>query len=242
MSFLAEQANNCSSGLPAATCSLTMSLWTKPEQEWRESLDSYETTIKRLSEAKEARRKSQESLETLDRFVLGELPQIVTKDKYLAKDQLSRLMTWKLKRGKFRPRLQALVDSNGEEAVRKATESIPTEPSTDGLDRLTQIVELKGVGPATASVILSLWRPDSVAFMSDEAMAQIPGISSGDYTEKSLRKYCSSLRERSTALRNESEAGPSDRIEWNPFQCEKALFAAYHADNLKTAPTRKRKR
>ncbi|GKZ18924.1 hypothetical protein AbraIFM66951_001882 [Aspergillus brasiliensis] len=116
---------------------------------------------------------------SLDEFRYEGLPGLVTaraegKDDdedgsgYLEKEDLVRLVEWKMKHGTFRPALLGLIRSNSESAVRDATrkafkalssarhttkggsEKFPSE----ALDILTKA--LRGVGVATASLILSL--------------------------------------------------------------------------------------
>ncbi|KAF9637106.1 CHL4 domain-containing protein [Lasiodiplodia theobromae] len=93
----------------------------------------------------------------------------------------SQLVEWKLKHGTFRPTLLALVRSNAPSAVEAATteafgilsSSRGASGGEDGqnarmeaLDVLTKA--LKGVGPATASLVLACREPRSTPFFSDE--------------------------------------------------------------------------
>jgi hypothetical protein len=136
-------------------------------------------------------------LKDLDVFRYDTLPaQLASapKGSALEKASLKSLVEWKLcapppstrhmksnprsKHGTFRPTLLGLVDSNDAKLVRSTTTPIfdlmrDTEPirinqaasMTTGLKFLTQ---LRGIGPATASLVLSVLAPDWCPFFSDE--------------------------------------------------------------------------
>lgn len=134
----------------------------------------------------------------LDDWRANDLPSLIkkryedTKKTYLTKDELVLLMDWKLAKGKFRPTLPKLIKSNEEKDVRAVTEegigifldSIKSfkKGHIDDLkayqrvvkDALKKVCELKGVGPATGSLILSLlYKISDLAppFFSDESFA-----------------------------------------------------------------------
>ena len=102
---------------------------------------------------------------------------------------LAVLMKYKLKRGQFRPNLLQLIESNSQEALdnalaclKDAVESIRKEYESFDVDcdgtfmnyvpsfnkYLKQLAELRGCGPATASLILSTCS-EHVPFFADEA-------------------------------------------------------------------------
>eukprot|EP00058_Branchiostoma_floridae_P021674 XP_002607164.1 hypothetical protein BRAFLDRAFT_68041 [Branchiostoma floridae] len=84
-------------------------------------------------------------------------------------------------RGKFRPRLQQLVESNMPEVVeetsRKAFNKLPNISSA-----INELSKLKAVGPATATAILAAAAPELVPFMADESMLSTPGLGPVQYT------------------------------------------------------------
>ena len=90
---------------------------------------------------------------------------------YLTKSELSDIMKWKLMRGKFRP-LQQMVDSNSEDFIRECTGkalNILCNNSSKWKEALKELVLLKGIGIATASIILAIFSPECL-FMSDEVI------------------------------------------------------------------------
>ncbi|PNS14029.1 hypothetical protein CAC42_6542 [Sphaceloma murrayae] len=94
---------------------------------------------------------------------------------YLEKDELVTLVKWKLSHGTFRPRLLSLATANTAVPTisRTAFALVPSplpsplSPSTL-LPALKHLCILSGVGPATASLLLSSLCPDHVPFFSDE--------------------------------------------------------------------------
>jgi hypothetical protein len=75
--------------------------------------------------------------------------------------------------GKFRPTLPQQVASNSPEAVKEATSLGFSHHATNPSD-IAQTLELltkplKGIGPATGSLLLAVHDPENVIFFSDEA-------------------------------------------------------------------------
>ncbi|KAJ9293398.1 hypothetical protein DTO271G3_7894 [Paecilomyces variotii] len=103
---------------------------------------------------------------------------------FIEKEELVQLMDWKLKHGVFRPTLQGLVKSNQAPLIRKSTAAayaaLPTADSAANdpdaafpKASLDAVTGLRGVGPATASLILcaGTYLSDTktqVPFFSDE--------------------------------------------------------------------------
>ncbi|KAI5360321.1 putative DNA glycosylase [Septoria linicola] len=89
----------------------------------------------------------------------------------LGKTEVVVLVDWKLAHGTFRPKLKQLVQSNPPDVVEKTTAA--AFASFDGSPEnvkssLAELSTLKGIGPATASLLLSVAFPDQVPFFSDE--------------------------------------------------------------------------
>jgi hypothetical protein len=84
-----------------------------------------------------------------------------------------------LMKGKWRPRLQQFVDSLEEGLVRSTTQAAFKQAAAGKVvPALETLSGLKGVGPATASAILSALRFE-VPFMSDEALNACKGPETG---------------------------------------------------------------
>lgn len=128
---------------------------------WKSALSSYKSRIESLNKP---------DLIPLDNFYTDELPILIKQRKpnpHITTPELSKLMKWKLARGKWRPRLLGFVSALEEDVVKsaslKAFQALP-----DISKAVTELTVLKGVGPATASAILAAYGPDVAPFMSDE--------------------------------------------------------------------------
>lgn len=90
----------------------------------------------------------------------------------LTKQEVATLVDWKLNHGTFRPTLKKLVDQNSENDIRSNTttafESFALDPRNNIKSSLTTLTQLKGIGPATASLLLSVLDPERAPFFSDE--------------------------------------------------------------------------
>ncbi|KAF2166778.1 hypothetical protein M409DRAFT_54566 [Zasmidium cellare ATCC 36951] len=90
----------------------------------------------------------------------------------LTKQEVATLVDWKLSHGTFRPTLKKLVDQNSDDDIRSITtaafESFAQDPHDNIKSSLTTLTQLKGIGPATASLLLSVFDPERAPFFSDE--------------------------------------------------------------------------
>ncbi|XP_019348675.1 uncharacterized protein LOC106737444 isoform X1 [Alligator mississippiensis] len=129
-------------------------------------------------------------------------------------------------RGKFRPRLQQLVATNSQETVerctRKAFQLLP-----DVAAAITELSQLKAIGPATASAILAAGAPEVVAFMADEAVESIPGLTPIKY---SLKHYICYLDRIQLCTKKLNEVDKEK--DWTPHQVEMCLWAWAVAQKL----------
>lgn len=88
------------------------------------------------------------------------------KTAYLTKSELVTLVEWKLSHGTFRPSLKGLAKQNADEFVEEITrEAFGVQ---DNAAALKVLVKLRGVGPATASLLLSVKKMQDAPFFSDE--------------------------------------------------------------------------
>lgn len=68
--------------------------------------------------------------------------------------------------GKFRPSLKKLASENDDKDVREVSR---TAFATEDVDKASKVLcALRGVGPATASLLLSVHKPANTPFFSDE--------------------------------------------------------------------------
>lgn len=178
---------------------------------WKAALSSYKSSIESLNKP---------NLPSLDDFYRNELPVLVKQRSptpYITTDELSKLMQWKLSRGKWRPRLLDFVSSLNDDAVksasRKAFESLP-----DVSRAVKELTVLKGVGPATASAVLAAYAPDITPFMSDEAMEAAIG-NTKEYTLKSYLVFVEKLQAKAMELSSEDEP-------FTPSDVERALWSS----------------
>ncbi|KAI9889942.1 MAG: hypothetical protein M1814_004665 [Vezdaea aestivalis] len=137
------------------------------------------------------------TLESLDETRYITLPTTVRSRRsasswgHITRSELVDLMRWKVRHGTPRPTLVSLAESNQDEVVRKvskeAFEVLLGDGSEEGLPRLKigrkgegevrirrilagveKLSVLRGVGPATATLILSVADPEATPFLSDE--------------------------------------------------------------------------
>lgn len=144
---------------------------------WQNIEKEYQTALQALSDFK----KKPKLLE-LDDWVWNQLNSSgIARSKEAKKEEislaeLSKIMQWKLIRGKFRP-LQKLVDSNLDSTVKECTRSaLSCLQNEDWRTALNHLMKLKGIGVATASAILAVFLPTHCCFMADEVIEAItPG-------------------------------------------------------------------
>lgn len=101
------------------------------------------------------------------------------------------------KHGTFRPSLMNLVSSNSEDVIRDTTtrayavvskiSSAKSETLIQGcMEALSILTSLRGIGPASASLLLSVRFPQCVPFFSDEAYRWLT-YTSGDPWTSSIK-------------------------------------------------------
>ncbi|KAL4946262.1 hypothetical protein BDV06DRAFT_152731 [Aspergillus oleicola] len=162
------------------------------KDEGNEGEDGNEDGEKELdADAKNLVSEGVRNYQDLDHWRYGVLPGLIAerreegkeKDLCLSKDEAIKLVEWKLKHGLNRPSLLGLLRSNKESVVQSATRvaftslpssnSSPKDTKTEEYFTLQKTLEklttpLRGIGPATASLILSAASPESVPFYSDD--------------------------------------------------------------------------
>ncbi|XVE55705.1 hypothetical protein DITRI_Ditri03aG0179700 [Diplodiscus trichospermus] len=178
---------------------------------WKEAICSYKSRIESLNKP---------NLISLDEFYRDELPSLLHQrnpNPFITTSELSRLMQWKLTRGKWRPRLldfvSSLVDSSVKSASQKAFRSLP-----DISKAICELTVLKGVGPATASAVLAAYAPEMAPFMSDEAMEAVIG-NSKDYSLKQYLLFVDKIQSKSKELSSKGDS-------FTPSDVERALWSS----------------
>ncbi|KAJ4701567.1 DNA binding protein [Melia azedarach] len=200
---------------------------------WKDALSSYHARLESLNKP---------NLVSLDDFYRNQLPSLIHRrnpNPYITTAELSKLMQWKLTRGKWRPRLLDFVSSLDESSVKSASEkafkSLP-----DITKAVSELTVLKGVGPATASAVLAAYAPNVAPFMSDEAMEAALGHSK-DYSLKQYLLFADKLQAKAKDLASEGNSfTPSDleRALWSSAIGAK-LQASQSDPDLETVETRK---
>ncbi|XP_037094214.1 uncharacterized protein LOC119114100 [Pollicipes pollicipes] len=182
----------------------------------------------------QTKNKKPDELKKLDQWYHDELPKkILSRAKeggYLTHEELVQTIKWKLARGKWRPRLRELVTMNTPRLVQLETKkAIRQLLKKDDLNAAIQAMcNLKGVGPAMASAVLSVAQPDKIPFMSDECMLAIPDVEGSiDYTNKEYLRMVAHVQ---TACQRLSQNGNS---EWTPHKIEQVVFAHHVIANNK---------
>lgn len=164
------------------------------------------------------------TLAQLDDYRCQGLPKTLSKryaenkQAWLTKEELVLIMDWKLAKGKFRPTLPKLINSNTKEAVEDITKHgfqiwldftngkhinkeywTNTSNHKSYIDTVKKVFkklcELRGVGPATASLILNLLRVNealTAPFFSDESFLYYV-IPNGEKIKYNLKEYTDEL-------------------------------------------------
>ena len=146
----------------------------------------------------------------------------------LDSDDLMTIVLWKFAVGKPRWMLLSKLKSNSSDEVKIATRSAlaTVRGSVDGDETIkramNQLTVLKGVGPATASAILSLYRPEAFCYMYDEMIDVFED--KRDYT---LAQY---LRVNSKCKEIAAKLGSS----WNSARVARTLWLAARQAALAT--------
>lgn len=181
----------------------------------------------------------------LEQWYRDILPKILCTRHYLTKEQGITLIRWKGLRGKFRPALVKYAKDQDEVALQKASEDawriLSVECRGDNIETarvmeaLSCLTKLRGIGPATASAILSAM-DSRIPFMSDEAL--IVCVGKRDYTVKSYKCLVESIKEKFQQI---TLQGGSGRLTVKDM--EAVLFASsVHQQQKRSSPVKKSKK
>ncbi|KAL2044766.1 hypothetical protein N7G274_002541 [Stereocaulon virgatum] len=117
-----------------------------------------------------------DKIQKLESLRVNDIPETLAQRKkvgnaFLEKNEVTSLVEWKLKHGTYRPNLAKLVASNSIKEIRDTTKSafaIYEANNDDFAKSISTLTNLKGIGPATASLLLSCYDSVKVPFFSDE--------------------------------------------------------------------------
>lgn len=201
---------------------------------WTDALSSYDKHMEFLNNPK---------LVELDKLYRTELPRSLhsrTPSAHITKNELNKVMEWKLTRGKWRPRLLSFVSSLDETSVKAASQKA-FAALPDLKEAVNALSTLKGVGPATASAVLAAYDPHIAPFMSDEAMVAALG-SSKEYTLKQYLVFAEKLQNKAKELNSKSHVKEAENGFFTASDIERALWsAAAGAKNVVDMPDGKGK-
>eukprot|EP01083_Nonionella_stella_P155363 501865_1 len=178
-----------------------MSIWRQTNAiKWREIVLTYPDQL--LSMGKP-------DLVKNDKWIWTELPKAIKKraPPYLTQPELARVMAWKLARGKFRPSLKGYIAALSDKQVRDASTEAFDLVKSDLKGAIKSLSKLRGVGPATASLVLACF-DENVPFMADEALESVPGLGPIKYTLPHYLKFAEALQNKAKELNEgNSESG-----------------------------------
>ncbi len=174
---------------------------------WQAALDGYDNVIAAQGVT---------SLAAHDAWYRTELPALLRSrvPAFASHEELVRITEWKMARGVWRARNLVLVRGNDADEVARATgeafAQVPHESAP-----IATIAKLAGVGPATASAVMSAFEPSIYPFLDELVAAQVPELGKPAFTPSYYRKYAAALRERAMQL----------GVEWTPSAVERALWS-----------------
>ncbi|CAG0917135.1 unnamed protein product [Notodromas monacha] len=167
-----------------------------------------------------------ENVEKLcERLNAEELPRIMKKrkpDMFFTHDELVQAIKWKLARGKFRPKLKELVQMNTPRVVMLETKKACRQLGKQNIkSAILALSNLKGIGPAFASAVLSVMAPEKVAFMADECLLAINKGEALDYSMNEFMQYLENVEKLCERLNAENPDF------WTPHKVELAIWSHY---------------
>lgn len=188
-------------------------------EEWLLNLRKYHQTIQYLTKYKS----SANELSSLDNFLWNNYVETIQSRQptpYLTVEELSMIMKWKLTRGKFRP-LQKLVESNqNTNVINISTKAFKYLLEDNNWEKaVNTIIELKGIGVATASAVFAPLKPTMIPFMADEVIEATCNCKR-DYTLKIYRLMRDACIAKATKLLEEGRDGTL----WTAENVGKALW------------------
>ncbi|KAJ1327783.1 hypothetical protein MN608_07114 [Microdochium nivale] len=206
------------------------------KERFTELLGRYGGIIQSLSGSKPPKSGGQTLLE-LDNFRYKEAVDAFSSSqpkRQMTHGDVKTLVDWKLRHGKFRPTLMSLVSSNDSVKVADTIKAAMTAywNNKDTSAALTAITALKGIGPATAALLLSVHDPKDVIFFSDEAFWWLCCGGQKRPIKYNPKEY-KTLSDAAQKL--------SGRIGANALEIEKVAYVLFKEADVVTGPPSKKK-
>nr|XP_027197287.1 uncharacterized protein LOC113791681 [Dermatophagoides pteronyssinus] len=195
-------------------------------KQWRFVYELRRDAIKLKADQRSFKKGGPEEFIKLDTWFREKLPQMIhsRKDPHVLYEELVQIAKWRLMMGKYRPKMLDLVRINTETSVvnitRKAFKKMHHQKNLQ--QAITQLVNLKGIGPSTASAVLAAAYPEQAPFMSDEGMLSTPGVEATDSTIAEFNNYSEQLRNKTESLR---QSDPD--YKWTPHKVDQVLWIYY---------------
>lgn len=177
-------------------------VWTLPPNHLKTALSQYASALP-----------TKTGINDLEQFLAKLRTELPTrKPPHITASEYSKLVKWKLMRGKWRPRLQKFADAVTDDVMIPAsTSAFAAFENGETKPALRFLTDIRGCGPASASLVLALF---GACFMGDEALEAALG--ERKYTEKAFMQLQEEVNDKCKQLGGE----------WNAWDLERAVFAA----------------
>ncbi|OAA44501.1 ADA HAT complex component 1 [Beauveria brongniartii RCEF 3172] len=186
-------------------------------------LDEYPSLVEKISQTKGSK-PGQKTLQQLDEYRYGtaiaNFGAGASSPKEMTLEDAKLLVEWKLRHGKFRPMLMGLASSSSADASSSSPSAAAVAAALTGLSKL------RGIGPATASLLLSVHDPTRVIFFSDEAFYWLCGDGKVTKLKYSNREY-EMLRRNMESL--------VQRLRVSATEVEKVAYVLFKRDGPESA-------
>ncbi|QPG95996.1 hypothetical protein C2857_002827 [Epichloe festucae Fl1] len=177
------------------------------QHEFRSLLAEYPTVAEAKGAGAAKNKPGQKTLQQLDAYRYDDAIRTfgVEHSPEMTLAHVQTLVEWKLRHGKFRPTLMSLVTSNDAQITRATISSaVTTYRASSGSHDAPQkaldiLTKLRGIGPATASLLLNVHDPQRAIFFSDEAYWWLCCGGDRDAIKYSAKEY-RALCEKAVAL------------------------------------------
>ncbi|KAK0117973.1 hypothetical protein ONS95_012284 [Cadophora gregata] len=188
------------------------------------SVDDFKEALGRYPEALKTHGKTPKdgstTLEELDKFRYQTAPMNFSKatGRVMELSDVEKLVQWKIHHGVFRPTLPKLVASNTNDSVADATKDAFAAYAKDNKDIATVISKLsalKGIGPATASLLLAIHDPQNVVFFSDELFSYLTADGKKIEPKYTTKEFEAIFAEAQTVM---------SRLKCTPIELEKVAY------------------